>query len=405
MNGTWSGLEPHCQAAFPNTSCPQLGPIAHGDVTVEPGQIHVNTRAEYQCDIHYTLIGDKERFCQLNGMWSGKEPICHDANADTCPPPPPIPNGAMDVAPGPIVVRTRIEYRCHSGYALLGQSERFCQHNGSWTGAAPVCEANCPVPGPIANGDVSVPGSKLFPNIPVQYQCNVGYTLVGPQVRVCQADGTWSGSEPVCQSSTGPKNCPAPAPIVDGDVDVPPGPLVANTRVRYRCNVGYLLIGPSERSCKPDGSWTGTQPICQRDSGPTVCPAPGSIPNGAVDMPSGALIVNAKVQYRCNVGYTLMGPTERICQPDGSWSGTEPVCQSLPHTPPGDDKTTQPDDTNTNEAKMTSWVLVALMGILVVAGAVALYMAYQFFLSREGGEDAAAIVANQDVETKSAPLP
>ncbi|XP_075729627.1 complement receptor type 2-like isoform X2 [Rhipicephalus microplus] len=341
MNGTWSGLEPHCQAAFPNTSCPQLGPIAHGDVTVEPGQIHVNTRAEYQCDIHYTLIGDKERFCQLNGMWSGKEPICHDANADTCPPPPPIPNGAMDVAPGPIVVRTRIEYRCHSGYALLGQSERFCQHNGSWTGAAPVCEANCPVPGPIANGDVSVPGSKLFPNIPVQYQCNVGYTLVGPQVRVCQADGTWSGSEPVCQSSTGPKNCPAPAPIVDGDVDVPPGPLVANTRVRYRCNVGYLLIGPSERSCKPDGSWTGTQPICQR----------------------------------------------------------------LPHTPPGDDKTTQPDDTNTNEAKMTSWVLVALMGILVVAGAVALYMAYQFFLSREGGEDAAAIVANQDVETKSAPLP
>ncbi|XP_037529106.1 CUB and sushi domain-containing protein 2 [Rhipicephalus sanguineus] len=452
MDGTWSGQEPYCQAAFPTTTCPPLGPIVHGEVTVEAGPIHVNTRAEYRCDIDYTLIGDKERFCQLNGTWSGKEPICHDANADTCPAPPPIANGAFDIAPGPIVVRTRIEYRCNAGYALVGQKERVCQLDGSWTGTAPVCQVSCPRPSPIANGDISVPGGAILPNTPVQYSCNPGYTLIGMQVRLCKADGTWSGTEPFCQSGTGPRNCPAPTPIANGDVDVPPGPLVANTRVLYRCNAGYTLIGPSERLCKPDGTWTGAQPVCQSGSGPRICPAPGSIPNGAVDLPSGTLVVNTRVQYRCNAGYTLIGTMERVCQPDGSWSGTEPVCQAAapsPTTcpapgpiangavdvppgklvvntkvqyrcnagytlvgmtericqadgswsntepmcqgsppPAGEDKTTaQPD--NSNEAQMTSWVLLALMAILVVAGAVVLYMAYQFYC--KGRPDRASI--------------
>ncbi|KAL1421547.1 hypothetical protein MTO96_022986 [Rhipicephalus appendiculatus] len=318
-DGTWSGQEPHCQP--------------HGDVTVEPGPIHVNTRAEYRCDVDYTLIGDKERFCQLNGTWSGKEPICHDANADTCPAPPPIPNGAIDVAPGPIVVRTRIEYRCHAGYALLGQSERFCQLNGSWTGSPPVCEANCPAPSAIANGDVSVPGSKIFPNTPIQYRCNAGYTLIGPQVRVCQANGTWSGAEPVCQSGSGPTVCPAPGSILNGAVDLPPGALVANSKVQYRCNAGYTLVGQMERICQPDGSWSGTEPVCQAAAPVSTCPAPGPIANGAVDVPPGRIVVNTKVQYRCNAGYTLVGMTERICQADGSWSNTEPTCQASPPAP------------------------------------------------------------------------
>ena len=32
--------------------------------------------------------------------------------------------------------------------------------------------------------------------------------------------------------------------------------------------------------------------------------------------------------YKCNVGFKLLGSTKRTCKPDGIWSGQEPVCQS-----------------------------------------------------------------------------
>ncbi|KAH7983674.1 hypothetical protein HPB52_013415 [Rhipicephalus sanguineus] len=115
------------------------------------------------------------------------------------------------------------------------------------------------------------------------------------QVRLCKADGTWSGTEPFCQKY-------------------------------YRCNAGYTLIGPSERLCKPDGTWTAPSPSVK------VVPVRESVPRPVPykrrrRFAVGPLVVNTRVQYRGNAGYTLIGTMERVCQPDGSWSGTEPVCQ------------------------------------------------------------------------------
>ena len=35
----------------------------------------------------------------------------------------------------------RASYICNSGYELVGQSTRFCQNNGQWSGEAPTCES------------------------------------------------------------------------------------------------------------------------------------------------------------------------------------------------------------------------------------------------------------------------
>ncbi|XP_049513331.1 complement decay-accelerating factor [Dermacentor silvarum] len=186
-----------------------------------------------------------------------------------------------------------------------------------------------------------------------------------------------------------------------------------------------MLIGMTERVCQMDGSWSGVEPRCQAIPGAT-CPAPGPIANGAVDFPPGMLGVNTRVQYRCNPGYTLVGMMERVCQADGSWSNAEPVCQASGHAPQppqppatpttsqspvpdahppaGDDKAS--DSSSSSEAQTTSWVLLSLLGVLVVAGAVVLYMAFQFYLSKLGGdEDAMALMPVQGLETKSGVLP
>ena len=31
--------------------------------------------------------------------------------------------------------------------------------------------------------------------------------------------------------------------------------------------------------------------------------------------------------FTCNNGYEIFGNTTRICQTDGSWSGSDPVCE------------------------------------------------------------------------------
>lgn len=47
---------------------------------------------------------------------------------------------------------------------------------------------------------MSVPAGNLVPGSMAMYSCNVGRQLIGSSVRVCQDDGTWSESEPTCES-------------------------------------------------------------------------------------------------------------------------------------------------------------------------------------------------------------
>lgn len=36
------------------------------------------------------------------------------------------------------------------------------------------------------------------------------------------------------------------------------------SKVYFSCMEGYDLIGSSERMCFPNGTWSGTQPFCKR---------------------------------------------------------------------------------------------------------------------------------------------
>ena len=48
------------------------------------------------------------------------------------------------------------------------------------------------------NGRVDLSGMN-FSSV-ATYSCDSGYNLIGSELRMCTADGTWSGEDPICQS-------------------------------------------------------------------------------------------------------------------------------------------------------------------------------------------------------------
>ena len=48
-----------------------------------------------------------------------------------------------------------------------------------------------------ANGEVVTSGTAFSSR--ATYSCNDGYNLVGDATRTCQASGSWSGTDPLCE--------------------------------------------------------------------------------------------------------------------------------------------------------------------------------------------------------------
>lgn len=62
-----------------------------------------------------------------------------------------------------------------------------------------IAERECEELTSPALGSVTVTG-RLF-NDKATYSCEIGYHVVGLKERTCQADGSWSGSAPVCKQN------------------------------------------------------------------------------------------------------------------------------------------------------------------------------------------------------------
>lgn len=58
---------------------------------------------------------------------------------------------------------------------------------------------NCQHPGTIENGRVIITNGSTFFGSTVEYHCVPHFQRVGPYLRKCSEDGTWSGDEPTCE--------------------------------------------------------------------------------------------------------------------------------------------------------------------------------------------------------------
>ncbi|RXN19432.1 complement factor B-like protein [Labeo rohita] len=116
--------------------------------------------------------------------------------------------------------------------------------------------------------------------------------------------------------------CPNPHVFENGEVIPYKDKYYVNDTTTYSCHSDYMFRGSAVRVCKPNGKWSGSTPICGRDS--DHCPDPG-VPPGS-DREGNMFNINDKVTYRCERPLTLIGSKVRVCQDGGQWSGTEPQC-------------------------------------------------------------------------------
>jgi len=303
-DGTWSGSAPTCIVV----TCPSLTATSPHSVTVSDYTYIANGVATYSCAIGHSMTGSNTRTCQADGTWSGSEPIC---SIVMCPPL--SSTSPLTVVASFITYNSVATYTCVTGYTMSGSNTRTCQADGSWSGSEPTCSmVTCP---PLsATSPLTVNALIITYNSDVTYSCETGYTMSGSNTRTCQADGSWSGSKPTCSMVT----CPplsATSPLTVNELII-----TYNSDVTYSCETGYTMSGADTRTCQADGSWSGSEPACSM----VTCPSLSAVIPLVVSTPT--LSYNSDATYTCVTGYTMSGSNTRACQADGTWTGAAPTC-------------------------------------------------------------------------------
>ncbi|CAN8028078.1 unnamed protein product [Ixodes persulcatus] len=323
-NGTWSGRAPTCVPMNCSlTDVPANGRLVQDDATGITSRI--------VCDPQHRIEGDKRWTCQLDGTWLGETKCV----LSECEPPDPPLNGV--VSGTDFNVTSIVHYHCNTGHRLQGNPHRTCLPAGTWGGLVPTCEPfavcnatnagvgecpaeECAIPPSLANGRVI--HDTLAVGGTARYSCNPGFRLVGAPTRLCGRGAAWEGRAPSCR----PKRCPPLQESPDySHVDYTGFTLGHNAS--YSCDEGYSGKGVATRMCRADGTWEENGGF---ECAPAICRLPTGLDNGTVD--TEGLWLGAVTRYACNDEFQLRGNDTRTCNPDGSWSGNEAVCNVISGT-------------------------------------------------------------------------
>ncbi|XP_078257568.1 beta-2-glycoprotein 1-like [Rhinoraja longicauda] len=227
-------------------------------------------------------------------------------------------NGKVVYEPG-----EEATYSCVPGYIGRGNNKLICPKNGIWGNPKIQCEARtCSFPKTLENGEMQATELKFGKQI--YYRCNEGFIFRGSRNSTCQADGTWSAQNQVCE----PVQCSPPITPINGkiifhDTTQTNHIFIFGDMISYECRQGLALIGNETGFCLASGKWTNA-PQCED----VKCPAPPKIVNGF-------LVFGFKhkynfgetVEYGCIQSYILDGSREAVCQKTAHWTEI-PSCKA-----------------------------------------------------------------------------
>uniref|UniRef100_A0A182Q7A8 Sushi, von Willebrand factor type A, EGF and pentraxin domain-containing protein 1 n=1 Tax=Anopheles farauti TaxID=69004 RepID=A0A182Q7A8_9DIPT len=152
----------------------------------------------------------------------------------------------------------------------------------------------------------------------VEYSCDEGHLLVGPQQRTCLETGFYNEFPPVCKYI----ECGLPASIPHGTYDLINGTVGYLSTVMYRCGEGYEMVGRAVLICDIDERWNGPPPRCEL----IECdPLPTLFPNGVI-VSTNQTVYGTRAEVHCNRGYVPDGEPEIVCTATGQWNRPLPKC-------------------------------------------------------------------------------
>ncbi|XP_074031901.1 uncharacterized protein isoform X2 [Leptinotarsa decemlineata] len=102
------------------------------------------------------------------------------------------------------------------------------------------------------------------------------------------------------------------------------------TSIEYACDEGHLLVGPTQRVCLETGFYNEFPPVCKR----IQCGYPADIANGEYNLVNDSVGYLSRVIYTCDEGYEMIGRAQLACDIDERWNGPPPRCEAIQCEPP-----------------------------------------------------------------------
>ncbi|XP_034471250.1 sushi, von Willebrand factor type A, EGF and pentraxin domain-containing protein 1 isoform X4 [Hippoglossus hippoglossus] len=262
-------------------------------------------------ELHDMASHPKDQHCYLVHNFAEFEALARRALHEACPPgtykPEGTPGGLSTCLPCPDLQHTSqpgstsvSDCACKPGYQPVGMT---CQ------------VVYCPALSPPENGFFIHNVCNNHFEAACGVRCQTDFDLQGTNIRLCQEDGTWSGSPATCRV----RSCPPLSRPPHGFLRCSDGGASHRAVCQAGCERGYRLEGDVRLTCQVNSQWSGSQPRCVE----VRCPPVVAQKNILMSPPAcgrRAASPGSVCLLTCRQGYSLQGNRKAVCMGSGNWT-------------------------------------------------------------------------------------